>query len=260
MKFVDEFHNQKLAEGLLKEIKALAKRKVTFMEVCGTHTMALFRHGIRSMLPKLVNVISGPGCPVCVTPTNVLDAAIEVARDKNVILATFGDMVKVPGSKSSLENEKALGADIRVVYSALDALRFAEKDVRKKVVFLSVGFETTSPGVACTVLEASRRGIRNFRLIVAHKIIPPAMGALLEAGEVNIDGFICPGHVSTIIGSEPYEFIPKKYGKPCVISGFEPLDILQSILLLLKQIDEGVSKVDYFGSFRCLQLRLERAW
>jgi hydrogenase expression/formation protein HypD len=244
MKFVDEFQNPRLVRSLLEQIRSLAKRNVTLMEICGTHTMAFFRHGIRGMLPKTVNVISGPGCPVCVTPTNVLDAAIEVGRRKGVILATFGDMVKVPGSRSSLEIEKALGSDIRVVYSALDALRFAEKEDGKMVVFLSVGFETTSPGTACTVLDAVQREIGNFKLIVAHKLIPPAMRALLEAGEVKVDGFICPGHVSTIIGSEPYEFIPKEYGIPCVIAGFEPLDILQSILYLLRQIDEGVSKVE----------------
>jgi len=244
MKFVDEFQDPRLVKGLLQEIGALAERRVTFMEVCGTHTMALFKYGIREMLPNPVNIISGPGCPVCVTPTNVLDAAMDAVHKKNVILATFGDMMRVPGSSSSLEAEKALRSDVRVVYSAMDSLGIAESNPDKEVVFLGVGFETTSPSIACTVLGAARKGIENFKLIAAHKLIPPAMKALLEAGEVQLDGFICPGHVSTIIGSEPYEFIPKKYGIPCVISGFEPVDMLQSVLILLRQIDEGKSKVE----------------
>lgn len=244
MKFVDEFQDPRLVKGLLQEIGALAKRRVTFMEVCGTHTMALFKYGIRAMLPNLVNIISGPGCPVCVTPTNVLDAAMDAVRKENVILATFGDMMRVPGSSSSLEAEKALRFDVRVVYSATDSLGIAESNPDRKVVFLGVGFETTAPSIACTVLGAARKGIENFKLIAANKLIPPAMKALLEAGEVQLDGFICPGHVSTIIGSEPYEFIPKEYGIPCVISGFEPVDILQSVLILLRQIDEGKSRVE----------------
>jgi len=244
MKFVDEFQDPKLVKGLLQEIGGLAKRRVTFMEVCGTHTMALFRYGIRSMLPDHVNIISGPGCPVCVTPTNILDAAMDAARKENVILATFGDMMRVPGSSSSLEMEKALRSDVRVVYSATDSLGIAANNPDRKVVFLGVGFETTAPSIACTVLGAARKGIENFKLIAANKLIPPAMKALLEAGEVQLDGFICPGHVSTIIGSEPYEFIPKEYGIPCVISGFEPVDILQSVLILLRQIEEGKSGVE----------------
>lgn len=244
MKFIDEFQDPRLVKVLLKEIDTLASRRTKFMEVCGTHTMALFRYGLRAMLPELVKIISGPGCPVCVTPTNILDAAIEAVHKEGAILATFGDMMRVPGSTSSLEVEKALGSDVRVVYSGLDSLGLAERNPGKKVIFLGVGFETTSPSIACTVLEAARRGIENFKLIAAHKLIPPAMKALLEAGEVKLDGFICPGHVSTIIGSEPYAFIPKEYGIPCVISGFEPVDILQSVLLLLRQIKDGVSRIE----------------
>lgn len=244
MKFLDEFQDPRLVKGLLQEIGSLAKRRVTFMEVCGTHTMALNRFGIRAMLPNRVDIISGPGCPVCVTPTNVIDAAIEAANIENVILTTFGDMMRVPGSSSSLEAEKALRSDVRVVYSAMDSLGIAESNPDREVVLLGVGFETTAPSIACTVLGAARKGIDNFKLITANKLIPPAMRALLDAGEVKLDGFICPGHVSTIIGSEPYEFIPREYGIPCAISGFEPVDMLQSILILLRQIDEGKSWVE----------------
>jgi hydrogenase expression/formation protein HypD len=244
MKFIDEYQDPRLVKGLLQEIGSLANRRFSFMEVCGTHTMALFRYGLRAMLPELVKVLAGPGCPVCVTPMGVLDAAIEAVHEEGVMLTTFGDMMRVPGSESSLEAERALGYDVRVVYSCLDSLGLAERNPRKKVIFLGVGFETTSPSIACTVLQAAKGGIGNFKLISAHKLIPPAMKALLEAGEVKLDGFICPGHVSTIIGSEPYEFIPKEYGIPCVISGFEPVDILQSVLLLLRQIKDGLSIIE----------------
>jgi len=214
------------------------------MEVCGTHTVAIFRHGIRHLLPPNVNLLSGPGCPVCVTPNIEIDKAIALAGEPRVVLATYGDMFKVPGSYKSLEQAKAAGRDVRVVYSALDALSLAINNPERSVIFFAIGFETTAPGVACTILEAERAGVENFFAFVAHKLIPPAMEALVEGGEVRIDGFICPGHVSTVIGSLPYEFIPQKYGIPCVISGFEPLDILQSIDMLLEQREEGKAKVE----------------
>ncbi len=214
------------------------------MEVCGTHTVAIFRNGIREMLPTNINLISGPGCPVCVTPILHIDEIIALSRKNDFIITTFGDMIRVPGSTSTLEKEKANGADIRIVYSTLDALEVARLNSSKKVVFMGVGFETTSPTIASAILKAEEEKIDNFFVLSVAKIIPPAMRALLESREVNIDGFICPGHVSTIIGSRPYNFIATQYGVPCVISGFEPLDILQTIFMLVKQIEENDTKIE----------------
>jgi hydrogenase expression/formation protein HypD len=214
------------------------------MEVCGTHTVAIFKHGLRQFLPEQIKLLSGPGCPVCVTPNADIDKAIALAQKTGVILTTFGDMMKVPGSYSSLHQVKAAGADIRVVYSVLDALRIAEDNRHKSVVFFGVGFETTAPTTAGAIHEAERLGIANFFLLSVHKLVPPALRALLDSDEVHIDGLICPGHVSTIIGSQPYEFIPQEYGIPCVIAGFEPLDILQAIDMLLNQIAAKKSRVE----------------
>ncbi len=244
MKFIDEFRNSAVGQSLAARIKERKTPPVNLMEVCGTHTVAIFKHGIRQLLLSSINLLSGPGCPVCVTPNADIDKAIALAQDTGVILTTFGDMMKVPGSYSSLNLAKAEGADVRIVYSVLDALKIAGDNPRKSVVFFGVGFETTAPTTAGAILEAERQGIDNFFLLSVHKLIPPAMKALLDAEEVHIDGFICPGHVSTIIGSEPYEFIPREYGIPCVITGFEPLDILQAIDMLLEQISAGESRVD----------------
>lgn len=245
MKYLDEFSNQKLARGLIRAIKELTdKEEIRLMEVCGTHTVAIFKHGLRELLPDSLKLLSGPGCPVCVTPTEDVDAAILLSKKPGLILATFGDMMRVPGRIESLEMARADGADIRIVYSPLDALEMARQNPSKKVVFLGVGFETTSPNIASTVHSAQKDGLRNFYVYSCHKLIPPAMQALLEAGETKIDGFICPGHVSTIIGSLPYEFIPRDYGVPCVVSGFEPTDILASIYMLVKQIKEARAEVE----------------
>lgn len=244
MRFIDEFRNSAAGRGLALRIQEKKVRPTNLMEVCGTHTVAIFKHGIRQLLPEKINLLSGPGCPVCVTPNADIDKAIALAKNAQVILTTFGDMMKVPGSYSSLSQVKAVGADIRVVYSILDALKIAENNSRKSVVFLGVGFETTSPTTASAILEAERLGIDNFFFLSVHKLIPPAMRALLDSDEVHIDGFICPGHVSTIIGSQPYEFIPREYGIPCVIAGFEPLDILQAIDMLLEQISAEEPRVD----------------
>lgn len=244
MRFIDEFRNSATGQRLAARIKERKMRPVNLMEVCGTHTVAIFKHGIRHFLPDNVNMLSGPGCPVCVTPNVDIDKAIALAQSPDVILITFGDMMKVPGSYSSLHQVRGIGADIRVVYSVLDALRIAQDNPRKSVVFFGVGFETTAPTTASAVLEAEQLGIDNFYLLSVHKLIPPAMGALLDADEVHIDGFICPGHVSTIIGSQPYEFIPQEYGIPCVITGFEPLDILQAIDMLLEQLSGKEPRVD----------------
>jgi len=214
------------------------------MEVCGTHTMALFRSGIRAMLPPSVKLLSGPGCPVCVTPMGMVDAAIEAARRGDVILATFGDMVRVPGSRTSLERAKAEGAEVRIVYSGLDALKLAEAEPRRRVVFFAIGFETTSPTVAATVGYARERALKNFFLIVAHKLIPPAMQAILEGGEVRIDGFLCPGHVSVITGSGAFEPVAERYRVPCVVTGFEAEDILEGIAMLLLQVVEEKPRVE----------------
>ena len=235
MRFIDEFRDPAVTSQLVAAIRVKADHPVNFMEVCGTHTVAIFKHGIRQLIPENITLLSGPGCPVCVTPNTDIDKAIALVSNGTVTLATFGDMMRVPGSDLSLQQAKADGADVRIVYSAMDAIKIAQDNPQKPVIFFGVGFETTSPTIAGVILEAERLGIGNFFLLPAHKIIPPAMKALLDSKEVHIDGFICPGHVSTIIGSEPYQFIPQKYHVPCVITGFEPLDILQAINMLLEQ-------------------------
>jgi len=212
--------------------------------VCGTHTVSIFRHGIRQLLPPPVSMLSGPGCPVCVTTNADIDKAIALAEQPGVTLATFGDMMKVPGSYQSLQQAKADGCDVRIVYSCRDAVCMARDNPRRPVVFLAVGFETTVPTIAASLLEAEGLGLKNFYVLSVHKLIPPAMRALLEAGEVRIDGFICPGHVSVVIGSQPYQFIPLEYDVPCVITGFEPLDVLQGIDMLVRQIAEGRAEVE----------------
>ena len=244
MKYIDEYRDEKIAQSILKKINAISKKKVNLMEVCGTHTVVIFRNGIKKILPKNINLISGPGCPVCVTPVSYLDEIIALSRENDFIITTFGDMIKVPGSTSSLEREKANGADIRIVYSTLDALNIARNNPLKKVVFMGIGFETTSPTIASAILKAKEEKINNFSVLSVAKIMPPAMKSLLDVEEVNIDGFICPGHVSAIIGSDPYNFIASQYKVSCVICGFEPLDILQSIYMLIKQIEEGKAKVE----------------
>lgn len=255
MKFIDEFRNADIAHELLKKIRCtsdLIGRPVSLMEVCGTHTVAIYRHGIKSVLPPSIKLLSGPGCPVCVTPNRYLDYAIALSRQEDVIITTFGDMLNVPGSSSSLLKERASGADIRTVYSPLDALAIAQKNPAKKIIFLAVGFETTSPTIAATIIEAQHQNVTNFYIRSAHKRIPPAMRLLVEDPELHIDGFICPAHVSAIIGSEAYEFLVRDYAKPCVITGFEPLDILQGIFMLLKQILHNSPQVEtqYFRAVK----------
>jgi len=224
---------------MLDELRKLTKRAgrpLKLMEVCGTHTVAIFRHGIRDVIPEDISLISGPGCPVCVTSIRDVDSAIALSRLPNVTLATFGDMMRVPGGKESLNDAKAQGADVRIFYSPLDALRFAMEAPEKEVVFFATGFETTSPLVAATVAEAERRGVGNFSIAAVHKLVPPALRALLNSADVRVDGFILPGHVSTIIGMKPYEFVASAYGKPGVITGFDAGDIIQGILMILMQI------------------------
>ena len=236
MKYIDEFRDRKLIDKVAKDIRDTVdtRRTYNFMEVCGTHTMAIFRFGLRDILPRNINLISGPGCPVCVTPNEFIDKAITLSRRKNIIIATFGDMLKVPGSYSSLEKERARGAYVKMIYSSIDALDLAKKDPAKEIVFLGVGFETTAPTVAQSILVAKKENICNYSVLCAHKTMPQALKVLTEDPRLKIDGFLLPGHVSAIIGARPYEFLAKR-GKACVITGFEPLDILQAILMLLRQ-------------------------
>ncbi len=243
MKYVDEFRSQSTAAHWVDRIQRHASAPVNLMEVCGTHTVAIFRHGLRELLPEQVSLVSGPGCPVCVTANRDIDWAIALARQPGVILATFGDMLKVPGSFSSLQQARAEGGEVRIVYSTLDALQIAEANPGKSVVFFGVGFETTAPTIACSILEAERLGLGNYHVFSVHKVMPPPMRALVASEEIRIDGFLCPGHVSTIIGSEPYEFIARDFGIPCVITGFEPVDILQGIDMLLTMHSDGRPEV-----------------
>ncbi len=244
---LDEFRNRELVQGLAQLITRLAEGRetpLTFMEVCGTHTMSIYQYGIRSLLPPGVRLISGPGCPVCVTPVGYVDSAVAYARQPNTIIATFGDMLRVPGSTSSLMQERALGADIRIVYSPLDALTLAGKNPEKRIIFLGVGFETTAPTIAGTILSAASRGIENFFILAAHKTIPIPMSILSDDPELAIDGYLCPAHVSAIIGAEAYRFLAEQHRVPCVVTGFEPADILQGVAMLVKQVVEGRSTVE----------------
>jgi hydrogenase expression/formation protein HypD len=243
MKYIDEFQDKKIVHGIVAAIKKIKTDDVNLMEVCGTHTMSIFRSGIKTLLPRSIHLISGPGCPVCVTAQSDIDRMIALAKKPNLILTTFGDMLRVPGTESSLEKERARGCDIRMVYSPLDALQIARENKHKEVAFLAVGFETTSPTIASVVSDAKKLKIRNFSIYSCHKLVTPAIEALLDAQEIKLDGFILPGHVSTITGSHAYEFITEKFKIPCVISGFEPIDILESILMLLRQIAQKKPQV-----------------
>ena len=244
MRFITEFRRSELAEGLISQIHRQSKTPARFMEFCGGHTVTIFRYGIRQVLPKTIDMVSGPGCPICVTANADLDKAIALSQIPDVIIATFGDMLKVPGSRSSLEKAKADGADVRMVYSTMDALKIAEEHSTKSVVFLGIGFETTAPTIAASILQAEDKRIRNYYVLSLHKLCPPVIKAVLDSGEVKLDGLICPGHVSAIIGSHPWEFIARDYGIPCVVSGFEPLDILQCVDMLVAQVENGESKVE----------------
>ncbi|MBA7473370.1 Hydrogenase maturation factor HypD [subsurface metagenome] len=244
MRFITEFRSSELAEGLIAQIRRRAKTPVRFMEFCGGHTVTIFRYGIRQVLPSTIEMVSGPGCPICVTANADLDKAIALAQVPEVIIATFGDMLKIPGSYSSLQKVKADGADVRMVYSTMDALNLAEENPDKSVVFLGIGFETTAPTIAASILQAEEKGIKNYYVLSLHKLCPPVIRVLLDSGEVKLDGLVCPGHVSAIIGSPPWEFIARDYGIPCVISGFEPLDILQCVDMLVAQVESGESKVE----------------
>jgi len=218
--------------------------KINIMEVCGTHTMAISRYGLRQLIPESINLISGPGCPVCVTPAGDIDRIIEIAEKYEVSIFTFGDILRVPGSKSSLYNKRSEGKDINICYSPADALDFARNNPGSKVIFIAIGFETTIPLISVIIKRAYQEKINNFYIYNTHKLIPEALELLLLDKEVEIDAFLCPGHVSAIIGSKPYDFIAEDYHIPCVISGFEPMDILESIATIIRQINKGISEVE----------------
>lgn len=238
LKYIDEFRDKELVQELARKIKQISRKKISIMEVCGGHTMAVHKFGIPSLLPENVELLSGPGCPVCVTSNKFIDTAVALSRMEDIIITTYGDLIRVPGSSSNLDKEKAAGADIRIVYSTLEALEIAKENRNKKVVFLGIGFETTAPSSAIAILEASKHDISNFYLFSSHKIMPPAMGALIDEG-VKIDGYIGPGHVTTVAGAKMYDNLAEKYKLAIVISGFEPVDIMQSIYLLARQIENN---------------------
>lgn len=251
MKYADEFRDHAKAEILIREIETLiatidrtGNRPLNIMEVCGGHTHSIFRYGIEGMLPKAIELVHGPGCPVCVLPMGRVDDCVSIAERPEVIFTTFGDAMRVPGSKKSLLQAKADGADIRIVYSPMDALATARKNPTREVVFFGLGFETTMPSTAITVLQAAAEGITNFSVFCNHITIVPTLKAILDSPDVQLDGFLGPGHVSMVIGTAPYAFIANFYKKPMVIAGFEPLDILQSLWMLLKQIKEGRTDIE----------------
>ena len=251
MKYVDEFRDPHKARVLLYEIEQLVgqidickKRPLQIMEVCGGHTHSIFRYGLQQMLPPEVEFVHGPGCPVCVLPMGRVDDCVALAERPGVIFTTFGDAMRVPGSKKSLLQAKAGGADVRMVYSPLDALKLARENPQREVIFFGLGFETTMPSTALTVLQAAREGVRNFSLFCNHITIIPTVKAILDSPDLQIDGFLGPGHVSMVIGTRPYDFIARHYRRPLVVAGFEPLDVLHSMWMLLKQIAEGRCEIE----------------
>jgi hydrogenase expression/formation protein HypD len=251
MKYVDEFRDPEKAAALIREITSLATvigsargRPIQVMEICGGHTHTIFRYGLHALLPQEIEFVHGPGCPVCVLPMGRIDDCIAIAERPEVILATFGDAIRVPGSKKSLLQAKADGADIRTVYSPMDALTLARANADRHVVFFGLGFETTMPSTALTVLAAEAEGIDNFSIFCNHITVVPTLKAILDGPESGIDGFIGPGHVSIVIGTAPYEFIARDYRRPLVVSGFEPLDLLQSLWMILRQIRDGRAEIE----------------
>ncbi|MGV8905290.1 MAG: hydrogenase formation protein HypD [Acetobacterium sp.] len=244
MKYVDEFRNNEYAKILVEKLNNRVSENMNIMEVCGSHTMAIFRYGIRDVLPSNINLISGPGCPVCVTPQSYIDTALTLSQKDNVIIATFGDMMRVPGKKGSLTQKKAEGADVRIVYSPMDCLLMASQNPSKKIVFLSVGFETTAPMTGVTVMEAKKNNIKNLFFLTAHKIVPPAMKALVQDKDLKIDGFLLPGHVCAMIGTKPFEFLSNDHNIPGVATGFEPIDMLQGINTLVSLVSKKNHRIE----------------
>ncbi len=233
-----------LSRRLIEDIGRISTRPVRLMEFCGGHTVAVLKHGLRQLLPRTVQLFSGPGCPVCVTSSADIDRIIALSQQPGVITATFGDLMRVPGSRSTLQQSRANGCDVRVVYSALEALDLARANPQLKVVMIGIGFETTAPTIAASLLQASEEGLKNYLVFSLHKLTPPVMEAILKQGEIRLDGIICPGHVSAIIGSKPYEVLPVRHGIACVVTGFEPLDIILGIDRLVRQIEAHSPRVE----------------
>ena len=246
MRFVDEYRDADKARALSARIAGFCEpgRVYRLMEVCGGHTHTIYKHGLEDYLPENITLVHGPGCPVCVIPMGRVDDAIAIAEQPDVILASFGDMMRVPGGRGSFFDATAAGADIRMVYSPLDALKVARANPGKRVVFLGIGFETTAPSTAMTVLRAKAAGIENFSVFCNHVTVLPAIQAILDSPDMRLDGFLGPGHVSTVIGCRPYEFIAREYGRPLVVSGFEPLDLLASIAMLVEQLHDGRCEIE----------------
>jgi hydrogenase expression/formation protein HypD len=267
MRFVEEFRDAELGRALAGEILAAVEpgRHYKLMEVCGGHTHSIYKYGIDDLLPANVELVHGPGCPVCVIPMGRVDDGIAIAHQPNVTFTCFGDMMRIPGSNGSLQDAKAAGADIRMVYSPLDALRIAKANPDRDVVFFAIGFETTAPSTALTLKRAKAEGVRNFLCMCNHVLIVPPLRALLDSPDLRLDGFIGPGHVSTVVGARPFEFIPATYGKPLVVAGFEPLDVLQAVHMILRQLAEGRCEVEnqysrvvpYEGNRRALEVLAE---
>jgi hydrogenase expression/formation protein HypD len=267
MRFVDEFRDAELGRVLAGQILATvqAGRHYKVMEVCGGHTHSIYKYGVDDLLPANVELVHGPGCPVCVIPMGRVDDAIALAHQDGVIFTCFGDMLRVPGSHGTLQEASAAGADVRMVYSPLDALRIARQNPDRQVVFFAIGFETTAPSTALTLKRARDEGAENFSVFCNHVTIVPPLRALLDSPDLRLDGFVGPGHVSTVVGARPFEFIPAQYGKPIVVSGFEPVDILQSVLMILRQLAEGRCEVEnqykrvvpYEGNLRALEVMAE---
>jgi len=267
VRFVDEFRDAELGRAVAGQILSLVEpgRHYKLMEVCGGHTHSIYKYGIDDLLPANVELVHGPGCPVCVIPMGRVDDGIAIAHEDGVIFTCFGDMMRVPGANGSLLDAKAAGADIRMVYSPLDAMRIAKQNPDREVVFFAIGFETTAPSTALTLKRARTEGLRNFSVMCSHVTIVPPLRALLESPDLRLDGFIGPGHVSTVVGARPFEFIPADYGKPIVIAGFEPLDVLQSVEMILRQLAAGRCEVEnqykrvvpYEGNLRALEVMAE---
>jgi hydrogenase expression/formation protein HypD len=267
VRFVDEFRDAELAGALAREILSVveAGRHYKVMEVCGGHTHSIYKYGVDDLLPENVELVHGPGCPVCVIPMGRVDDGIALAHRDGVIFTCFGDMMRIPGSDGSLLDAKAQGADVRMVYSPLDALRVAQKNPDRAVIFFAIGFETTAPSTALTLKRAKAEGVENFFCMCNHVTIVPPLRALLDSPDLRLDGFVGPGHVSTVVGARPFEFIPADYGKPIVVAGFEPLDILQAIQMILRQLADGRCEVEnqyrrvvpYEGNRRALEVMAE---
>lgn len=244
MKFLSEYRNPEIVEQYIEELHKITTQPWTIMEVCGGQTHSLVKNGIVNILPKQITMVHGPGCPVCVTPLHLIDKAIYLATEKKVILCSYGDMIRVPGSKQSILEAKALGADIRILYSPLEAVKIAEQNPDKEVVFFAVGFETTAPANALSVVHAQRLGLKNYSLLASHVLVPPAMEAVLNDEDSRIQAFLAAGHVCTIMGLDEYYPIVEKYKIPMVVTGFEPVDLLQGILMTVRQLEKGEAKLE----------------